>query len=56
MIQDTYTHKGLRHRMVEGLKEKGITDAQVLQAMEEVPRHFFLDTGLDMVAYDEAPV
>ena len=56
MMQDTYTHKGLRHRMVEGLKAKGITDAEVLRAMEEVPRHFFLDTGLDMVAYDEAPV
>lgn len=56
MMQDTFTHKGLRLRMVEGLKEKGITDAAVLKAMTDVPRHFFLGAGLDMVAYDETPV
>ena len=55
-MQDTYTHKGLRLRMVEGLKEKGITDQAVLKAMNDVPRHFFLGAGLDVVAYEETPV
>ena len=56
MMQDTFTHKGLRLRMVESLKEKGITDEAVLKAMNDVPRHFFLPAGLDVVAYDESPV
>ncbi len=56
MMQDTYTHQGLRHRMVEDLKAKGITDAAVLRAMDAVPRHFFLGVGLDMTAYDDSPV
>ena len=55
-MEDTYTHKGLRLRMVEGLKEKGITDEAVLKAMNDVPRHYFLGAGLDIVAYDETPV
>lgn len=55
-MEDTYTHKGLRLRMVEGLKEKGITDEAVLKAMNDVPRHYFLGAGLDVVAYDETPV
>ena len=42
--------------MVEGLKEKGITDQAVLKAMNDVPRHFFLGAGLDVVAYEETPV
>ena len=46
MMQDTFTHKGLRLRMVESLKEKGITDDAVLKAMNDVPRHFFLPAGL----------
>lgn len=56
MMQDTYTHQGLRHRMVEYLKAKGITDDAVLRAMDAVPRHFFLGAGLDMTAYDDSPV
>ena len=56
MMQDTYTHQGLRHRMVEDLKAKGITDDAVLRAMDAVPRHFFLGAGLDMTAYDDSPV
>ncbi len=56
MMQDTYMHQGLRRRMVDGLRDKGISDSEVLRAMSEVPRHFFLDIGLDQVAYDEAPV
>lgn len=55
-MQDTYTHKGLRHRMVEDLRAKGISDAAVLKAMEEVPRHFFLGAGLDLTAYDDCPL
>lgn len=50
---DSYKHKGLRAQMVEELKQKGITDAAVLNAMGEVPRHWFIDTALDAYAYDD---
>ena len=39
--------------MVEGLKAKGIGDSRVLQAMSEVPRHLFLETMLDYMAYED---
>lgn len=52
-FEDTYRHKGLRMRLVEQLKEKGITDGRVLQAITYVPRHFFLDSGFDKVAYED---
>ena len=51
--EDTYRHKGLRNILVNGLREKGITDESVLSAINEVPRHFFLDTALDNIAYED---
>ncbi len=53
MMQDTYKHKGLRQQMVDGLRQQGITDEAVLRAMNEVPRHWFLDSALDTAAYDD---
>lgn len=43
----------MRGKLVEGLREKGITDERVLQAMETVPRHFFMDTAFDDIAYED---
>ena len=37
--------------MVEYLQQNGISDETVLKAMNEVPRHWFLDSALDSVAY-----
>ncbi|MEN9547515.1 MAG: hypothetical protein RIR12_106 [Bacteroidota bacterium] len=50
---DTYRHKGLRKKLVDGLKEKGITNEAVLQAIEQIPRHQFLDSAFDEVAYED---
>ncbi len=44
----------LRHQMVARLKQKGITDARVLAAMQAVPRHIFVDQGLASRAYEDA--
>ena len=52
-MQDTYKHKGLRQQMVDGLRQKGISDEAVLRAMNEVPRHWFLDSALDTMAYED---
>ncbi len=48
---DTYRHKGLRKQLVEELREKGITDESVLKAIENVPRHYFLDAVFTKQAY-----
>ena len=51
--EDSYRHKGLRKKLIEILKEKGITDEAVLQAMNNIPRHYFLDSALDEIAYED---
>lgn len=50
---DQYRHRGLRNRLVEELRQKGITDERVLDAIVKVPRHFFLDSAFDHIAYDD---
>ncbi|MBL0131141.1 MAG: protein-L-isoaspartate(D-aspartate) O-methyltransferase [Chitinophagaceae bacterium] len=51
--EDTYRHKGLRKKLVQGIHAKGITDDRVLDAVLEVPRHFFLDSAFDEKAYED---
>lgn len=51
--EDTYRHKGLRKKLVDLIKGKGITDEKVLHAIERIPRHFFLDSAFDEVAYED---
>ena len=53
LTDDTYRHKGLRKKLVEIVKKKGITDERVLDAIEKIPRHFFLDSAFDEVAYED---
>lgn len=52
-FEDTYRHKGLRKKLVDILRNKGITDEGVLEAIMQVPRHYFLDTALDNIAYED---
>ena len=51
--EDTYRHKGLRKKLIDSLSEKGITDQNVLEAMMRIPRHFFLDSALEHIAYQD---
>lgn len=51
--EDTYRHKGLRRKLVDGIREKGITDERVLNAIDSIPRHFFLDSAFDELAYED---
>lgn len=51
--EDTYLHKGMRKKMVDGIREMGITNENVLTAMMNVPRHFFLDSVFEKHAYEE---
>lgn len=50
-MKDTFTHKGLRKKLVETLKAKGITDTAVLEAINTIPRHLFMDSGFVGHAY-----
>lgn len=51
--EDTYRHKGLRKKLIDVLREKGITDTAVLDAINNIPRHFFLDSAFDEIAYED---
>ena len=53
MIEDNYRHKGLRKKLVEIVKAKGITDEKVLEAMNSIPRHQFLDSSFLNFAYQD---
>lgn len=50
---DTYRHKGLRKKLVDTIREKGINDEAVLAAINSIPRHFFLDSAFDEIAYED---
>ena len=52
-FEDSYRHKGLRKQLVEQLRQKGITDERVLDAIDAIPRHYFLDSAFDKVAYED---
>ncbi len=51
---DTYRHKGLRKKLVETLRIKGIKDELVLKAIENVPRHLFMDSSFIEFAYKDS--
>ncbi|MES2139833.1 MAG: protein-L-isoaspartate(D-aspartate) O-methyltransferase [Bacteroidota bacterium] len=53
MLNDTYRHKGLRKQLAKLLKEKGIESAEVLKAIETVPRHLFLNSSFIERAYED---
>lgn len=48
---DTPRHQGMRKRLAEGLKIKGIRDDKVLEAIAAVPRHAFMDSSFVNFAY-----
>ncbi len=50
-MTDPFEAKGLRKKLVEGLKQKGITDEEVLRALNIVPRHSFMDPAFLKHAY-----
>lgn len=50
------TSQRTRARMVERLKEQGVTDPMVLAAMSAIPRHVFLEEALQIRAYEDTPL
>jgi len=52
-FQDTLRHQGLRKRMVDGIRIKGIKDEKILAAMGKVPRHLFMESSFLQFAYKD---
>ena len=52
ITQDTYRHKGQRQKLVNLLQEEGISDQNVLAAINRMPRHYFFDPALESHAYE----
>ena len=50
-MNDNYRHQGLRLKLVELLREKGINDQEVLAAISKIPRHLFIDKAFLEFAY-----
>lgn len=47
------TGQRVRDRLIERLRADGIRDPRVLDAMRRVPRHLFVDEGLESRAYED---
>lgn len=50
---DTPKHQGRRNRLIQLLQKKGIEDENVLNSMNRIPRHFFMDSALEEHAYED---
>ncbi len=51
IFKDTTKHQGLRQKLVLVLKDKGIKNVEVLNAISKIPRHLFMDSGFIDHAY-----
>ncbi|MTB52191.1 protein-L-isoaspartate(D-aspartate) O-methyltransferase [Lewinella sp. W8] len=52
---DEFHFRGKRRQLIESLRQTGRFDEKVLQVMENLPRHVFLESGFHAYAYqDEA--
>ena len=52
-MKDTSKHQGLRNQLVKLLQEKGIVDKNVLNAINKIPRHLFLNSSFEDYAYQD---
>jgi protein-L-isoaspartate(D-aspartate) O-methyltransferase len=48
---DDFEARGKRKKLVAGLRSKGISDEEVLRAIDAVPRHLFMDPAFLIHAY-----
>jgi protein-L-isoaspartate(D-aspartate) O-methyltransferase len=55
ILEDNYRHKGLRQQLINQLRNEGFKDERVLSALNEVPRHVFLDSSFVEFAYSDQP-
>jgi protein-L-isoaspartate(D-aspartate) O-methyltransferase len=51
--KENYRHKGLRKKLIEEVRNKGIRNEEVLDAMGRVPRHLFMDSSFINFSYTD---
>jgi protein-L-isoaspartate(D-aspartate) O-methyltransferase len=51
---DPQEYRGTRRRLVETLQQLGVSDLSVLHAVDSVPRHLFVPTGVRHRAYEDS--
>jgi len=51
--KDDLRHKGMRKKLADGLKVKGIRNPDVLEAIRKVPRHLFMESSFIHFAYKD---
>lgn len=56
IVQDSFRHQGLRRKLVDHLRNRGILSVDVLAAIGKVPRHLFIDDSafVEMAYQDTA--
>ncbi len=54
-MTDSYRHQGMRRRLVNEIRHKGIRDNRILDAIGIIPRHLFLDSSFVEFAYQDKP-
>ena len=52
-MKDTYRHKGLRKKLIDSLRLRGVKNEQILEVMNAIPRHFFLEKAFEEWAYQD---
>lgn len=52
-LKDSFRHKGKRKQLVETIQSKGIKDEKVLEAINTIPRHWFMDSSFEDHAYQD---
>jgi protein-L-isoaspartate(D-aspartate) O-methyltransferase len=52
-MEDSFRHQGLRKQLIEQLAGKGIHNTGVLDAMNKIPRHLFMDNAFVNFAYKD---
>ena len=50
---DSFRHQGLRKKLIENLASKGISNSNVLDAMNKIPRHLFMDNAFVNFSYQD---
>jgi protein-L-isoaspartate(D-aspartate) O-methyltransferase len=50
---ENYQHKGLRKKLIDTIRSKGIKNEEVLDALGRVPRHLFMDSSFVNFSYTD---
>src|SRR2546426_1029400 len=53
IVEDNFKTQGMRKKLIDEVRTKGITDERVLEAMMKVPRHYFMDAVFLSQAYSD---